>query len=512
MLGFDGSFAQVIFFLLAIFGFSVFVRKKIYLSFKSKDIVHGVALLIIFCSFAALSTLFPGGRIEDAAFDTTLFFSGLPGDALIPYNVSRFLLEGLNPNTLEIVPGWYLADRGPLMGLINAYVFLLFGVQETTQWFGASTGSFFIYQVTSVFFNGLSLLAVWLFATRYFSKRAAVFSVLVLVTNYFYALNILFSWPKFYMAFLFFVAFWVWKAEKRNFLAGVLSGACVLAHDSGIFVVAALFVLILYKEIRKRNFFKPQFIFSLGLLALLAPWNLAKYLYFNSSPRLVYMHLFCYQGEDVNNLSFSQVFKSYMSENSSIDILLTRFYNFLFPINPLPAFNKLAAEGGDIFSAINSIAHFGLVQAWASVGIPFLIIFFYAFLKLSHEKTKSSGLVSFVAVGVGAAFFLALISGCKGNTLNHIWIYPLYLSAAVMIGYFISSLEERTDFSLIKKLAIQTLFALGLATNLFISFFYLYYRPVLRPYLHASVAYQQALLVLFCISISYIFSLSMRRQ
>ena len=509
-LGVPLEFSRIVFLGILVLAFVWSVRTRAWLSIKHSDIFTGLIILIPYILLCVISTLFPGGRIEEASVDTTMFYSGLPVDLLIPFNVSRYLLEGLSPNSLEVVPGWGASDRGPLLGLLSAFFFLIAGIGETKSWLGTSYGPFFFYQVIAIFFNALSLLGVWLFSCRYFGRTAASYSCLTLVTTYFYFLNVFFAWPKFYMAFLFLTSLWLWSAEKKWLAAGILAGGATLAHDSGVFVVAAFLVFTALKFLfsRGNTFFgrislsiKPIATYIFGLSLLYVPWSLLKALWVKPSPRLFYMHLFCYKGESLEGHTFSSLLQDYLNTNSIADIAGIRLSNLLYPINPMQAIGVWEQTGGRFFAFLNNISYLVFFQTYLAAGVIITGLFIYSLcrsLKVKNERM----LLEYSAITVGSVFFLVLISGCEGNVVNHIWVYPVFLVGALCVGNLVSK----------TGLFIRLLFSLGVAFNLFLTYFYMYYRPVLKPFLHAENVYLYSQAALGCMVLFLLFIFSYQKN
>lgn len=450
-----------------VIGLSWSLYSRQILKLAHPDVLSGLALLVVYSVLCLFSNLFPSGRLEEAAVDTAMLYAGLPVDVLIPYNVSRFILEGFDPNTLEVVPGWGASDRGPLLGLITAALFSLAGLGEKGVWLSTSWGPFFVYQAAGAFLNGLALFFIWVFSCRVFGRYAAALAVLLAVSTHFFFLNTLFVWPKFYMAFLFLTSLWVLEDTKRAWLAGLISAAAVLAHDSALFVVAALGLRLLFE--RK---FLLLFKYSLGFLACFLPWFFVKGFVFTASPRLFYMHLFCYQGESLENLTFTGLFEDYWQRKGLWGAISARLENIAYPFNPWPAVSVYLNQGSGLLRYLNDISYLVFFQTWLAIGLIPSVLFVYA-------EYKQKILRAWLYPCLGGLFFLALISGCGGNAVNHIWVYPFFLLVCIVVGSFVASASWITG----------TLFSLGIAFNAFLLYFYQYYRPELKPFLHGSSSY-----------------------
>lgn len=487
---------------IASLAFSFWAASGMWRECISKELFYGFSLCLLYSILCNLSAAFPAGDMQDVRVETTMLYTGLPVDNLIPYNFSRYVVEGINPNSLEIVPDWQATDRGPLGGLVTAVVFVLLRIEENGYWLSTSPGLFFVYQTLLTFLNLLSLLAVWVVGCELGGRRVGAYAALALGSSYFYFMNVLFSWPKFLMGYFVLVALCLWWRGRHWALAGVFFGGGMLSHDSAIFNVAAfipvaVLLLLCSPEIqsfrrRVRTVVPALAVFFGAFVLITSPWLVYKKFFGEQSPRLLYLHLFCFNEQNIVSLTFNQALERYLEAHSALDIALIKWQNLIYSFNLGPAWTALRATWPDVFTFFLSIADYVFFQVVLGVG---LIIFIIALLALGAAlRNKASRvLVWFFLISFGAVIFVALISGCAGNAVNHIWAYPAFLVTALACGWVVAR----------SGVWLHSLFALGVIANILMAMVYFSYRPALKPFLHATDAYgyMQLLLIMLCIAL-----------
>ncbi len=487
LLGLDNFWIQIALCTWIVFFLTVSFKSSSLGFFRSGfETLLGSLIALVFALFCCLMLCFPTGAIEEARPDTSMYLTDLPVDLVIPYNVSRLMLEKLDPNFADIVPGWSAADRGPLAGILTAGIFYIIGVSDTTFWVNGSPGMFFVYQAILVLLNSSAIFIVWLLSAEWFNTRAASFSVLGLVTCYFVVINSFFAWPKFFMAALLLTSFWLLLDRKNYLLSGLIAGAGMLAHDSAIFSIAAFGSLLAFWEgysfLKRRNQLIAAGIrlgsYVCGFVAAISPWLLSKALWVQASPRLFYMHLFCYHSENMEGISFSSLMSEYFQSHTWLDIVKIRAINVFYAFDLSPLYLYLEKSDYNLFRYLHLLSPYIFFQFFISLGFPILLIFLFVIYKFRREKAFKKLIFVNLACLLSVCF-LSLISGCEKNTVNHIWSYPAFLSVMTMVGAGLSYLKGFWPL----------VFAVGVGINAFISIFYVYYRATIKPFLHASESY-----------------------
>ncbi len=456
-----------------------------------KGHLAGYLLGLLSTLIFSLYLCFPNGLVGEALVDTSMMITGLPVDLIIPYNFSRIMLEGIDPNSVDIVPGWGAGDRGPIAAILNSAVFYMAGLKESANWMGSSQGLFFLYQTLVIALNSLGLVVVWFFTYERYGSRAAAYASVALLSCYFVALNMMFAWPKFFMAAILIASLWLWFEHKRWFLSGLIAGLAMLSHDSAIFTIAAFgafaFALKVYEVLKIKNV--PLFgairdlaIYPIGFCFALSPWLIAKAVFFKSSPRLLYMHLFCYTDENLEGVTLSSLARDYFQENGLLGALKIRLDNMVYPFDYRPVFEAVSESGSGLYSFIGYISPYQFLQAGVSFG-PFLLLLFVLSI-FQQWQGRDLQLLMLNLVAFLSLFFVSLISGCSGNTVSHIWAYPAFLTFAIALG---SLLKDGNGI-------IQLLFSLGVGINGAIAYIYLFYRSGTKPFLHGSYQWYAGLI------------------
>lgn len=484
----------------SIIGLCLWIKRGGWRALFEQGVVFGFGFFMVYLLLVLLTASFPLGDLRDSSAYTTMELTNLPIDALIPYNLSRLIVERIDPNLLEVVPTWRASDRGPLAGIFNAVLFVLLGVEEKSGWLLVSPGLYFIYQAAMAYLNLLSLLAVWLVGLEFFGRRQAVYAVISLTMTYFYFVNVLFSWPKLLMAYCLLTALaalpygcWV--------LGGILLAASQLSHDSSalsLMILGAVFVLgFVAKTVR----FKCQTItaflpgFGLGsvskllasFLVFMLPWHIFKTFYCPPSPRLLYLHLFCYKEFEVPETSFIEFASRYVWENGCYKLLSIRVGNLIFPFDVTHYFREYGLSFSEPLRMLNSLHSFVFFQVIGNVGLPMFVLVLFSMFCV-RERRAQILLHFFLVVGFGTILTASAIEGCQYGTPSHHWVYPALLASALGVGCAVAALG-RLGF---------IVFSLGMMSNLFFLVLFVHYHARLKPFIHAGGGYLlgQALLLL----------------
>ena len=438
------------------------------------------AYLLLTVSVAA----YPAANLRDISPASVDLLMALPIDNMLPYNFSRYLLSDINPNSIDVFPGWRAGERGPIGGLLNAVVFFLFGIEERGGWLEVTPGYYFIFHTLLSFLNLLSLLAAYTVAEKHFGRRSAVLCCIMLMTSYFYFVNALFSWPKLLSAYYILAALLL--AEERlprlNLLVGSFLALGPLSHDSALFSAIAYFALMTFSGLwRERSIVrlvKGLAAPLTGFIVTYLPWLAFKTLYTKPSSRLLYMHLFCDTREGIEGTPFRDYLDAYLAKYTPFEILSIKLQNVWYPFDVTAMFDRIALYWNSPLTLINFVASDTFLRFFYSVGLPLMAVFGVALWRLRREPGYHP-LWIYLAVGFGTLPFVAAISGCPNNTVNHIWAYPAFLAVAIAVG---ASVSRGGGF-------ITVVFGLGCALNSVVAAVYIHLHSHLRPFIHGSEAY-----------------------
>ncbi len=203
-----------------------------------------IAIFLCYLLLVAISS-FPTGNWRGISTETTMALTSLPIDAQIPFNFSRYLLEGIPPNSLEIVPGWSAFDRGPLSAVTFSAIAASLELRDSSPWLGQSPQIYFPFPAILTLLNLFSILAVWTIAELHFGRKTAALSLLVLIPSQFFITSALLTWPKLLAAFFVLVSSVLGLTHRNWILAGIFGGAAVMSHDYALFASLTLLLFSL---------------------------------------------------------------------------------------------------------------------------------------------------------------------------------------------------------------------------------------------------------------------------
>ncbi|MCC6220845.1 MAG: hypothetical protein IT291_06370 [Deltaproteobacteria bacterium] len=471
--------------------FGCWLRAGLYRMLFRGEIAQGILILgmLFFSSQVTLS--FPDGDIRKASPVSTMLTTNLPVDVLISYNFSRYLLEDIDFDSLEVVPTWQSLSRGPVAGILTAGVLAMLGLEETSPWLLVSGVPFFVYQALLAFLNILAVFAVWNLSVNYFNVVSARYATALMSSTYFFFINSIFAWPKFLMGFFVAVAIAVFRTGKHPMLTGILLGAAFLSHDSGLFAIASFFSLqfcsAVFSKLRGVKLgdvsLRNAFIAILGdivptilsFVGTVLPWFLLKLNSAQQSTRGIYYLLFCYFGMDADTLPLRSVLKWYLEQQSFAEMLSARMSNLFYPFDLESLLTAVRSYWLEPLKLINHIGTASFYGFFVSLGLIFVGLLFYGFAKNFSNKN----MLFVFGVSFGSLLFASLATACSSATVNHIWVYPAFICAAIYAGAGV--------YSLGKLGAI--LCGVGIGINLASSFVAYQYHSIGRVYLHASDVY-----------------------
>ena len=425
--------------------------------------LRGVFFTSIYYLIAVCASAYPSGRIADVRPDSLQQISHLAIDNLIPYNVSRYFVEEISAQQLEVVPDWQLTDRGPLAGIFSAVVLMILGMRDGGNWLSAAPGVFFVFECFSIYLNVLSLLAVWWVCNWYFDRRTAACAMLLMCSSYFYFVNIYFSWPKFFSAAFILPAIAMFQIAASGTIIGLLFACALLAHESGVFVLLAFGFAVLIRALFSES---GQYTAKLRLLGhavfsgllFYSPWLLYKWMSPKSGHHILYFNAFCFKDSStISDLDPVNVLRLYLDQNSVAHILSVRAGNFFYPFNFFHAAGAYLEHWTSPFNLLSSVSHLVFYQFLYALGLP-------AFVLLAAATCRRSPGWSLLrlpaASAIGSLAFAALALACPLSTVNHVWAYAAFLIAVIPAAR--AAVEGGVPGALVFGLAVATNLAFAL--------------------------------------------------
>jgi len=499
VIGVPNNILAVCLFVFSVASASCWIVRGYWRLLLDRDVLFPALLIFLYGMLGLVGVAFPVGNLEHITGDTVLRLAGLPIDNILPYNFSRYVVERLNPTELQIVPTWEATDRGPLVGLLNGGLFIMAGLEERALWITTSSGLFFVFQALASWLNLLSIAALWFVALHLTNRRAAVFSLMLLFSTYFFYQNIIFTWPKFFAVFYVLTALGVWYSARQYVLAGILLGAGLLSHNSANFYIVSFLALLsvvhCYRYLRERQYggsfyrelLKPLLAVVVPLIAVISPWLVFKNFFAPGSGRLFYMHILCKMTESVEVLNAKEEVLHYLNENSWGDLLYMRLENFIYPFAIGGTWKIFSDALPHVFLGLHWIYHLFFFKLILAVGVLTLVLAVIGLLNFRRAGTRK--LLPFAIVCYGALVVAAALFGCPNWTSLHHWGYGGFLLTFLLAGWTVS-------FS---RAWAAGLFVLSLATNLFLWVFLGYFERAIRVGFHVSGGYIAAQTVLLAL-------------
>lgn len=198
----------------------------------------------------------------------------LPADNYIPYVFSQFLLQELSfEKNRPMLPGQEVSNRTVLMGLNSAYFLSIFRMPEVsknstlgtfsyvgTNWpdvgtLGKDNKSFSLFMTIAMLMNGLFLLAVYLLICRFFGHNKGFGIVLILMVFPYVINQVIFTWPKFLMAYFLISALYLVHKKSNPYLIGLFLALSFHSHPSAVVYVG---FIVLYWAATNLSFYKKN--------------------------------------------------------------------------------------------------------------------------------------------------------------------------------------------------------------------------------------------------------------
>jgi len=197
-------------------------------------------LLIIFFALYLLKLLI--------SINIEMFPTG--GDWAVHYNVSKIFLT----------KDWsFSTDRTILYNFILAFFMAIF------------RGEYWCAQITNVLISSLILLPIYLIGLRFFNKKIAILSILLLsITPY--AHWFLYMWPKCFAGFFILVIYYFLMKRKLNLFVGISAGLSFLIHQFSLLYLIPAGLFILHKRKQFNLNHRSLLTVSIPIVIVLSSW------------------------------------------------------------------------------------------------------------------------------------------------------------------------------------------------------------------------------------------------
>lgn len=217
----------------------------------------------------------------------------LPADNYIPYVFSQFLLQKISfKKNRPMLPGQEVSNRTVLMGLNSAYFLSVFRMPEVpstdklgtfsyvgSKWpdvesFGDDNKSFSIFLTMAMIMNAAFLLSVCLLIGSIFGKNKG-FGIMLILMVFPYTINqVIFTWPKFLMAYFLISAVYLVIKKSNPYVVGLFLALAFHSHPSAMIYIGFIVLYWLAQNFKINN--KKTYTGFLKLMAVLIiiilPW------------------------------------------------------------------------------------------------------------------------------------------------------------------------------------------------------------------------------------------------
>jgi len=217
----------------------------------------------------------------------------LPSDNFVPYVFSQYLLRKISfTENRPMLPGQEVSNRTVLMGLNSAFFLSVFRMPEISKthkigtfsyvgsrWpdvglFGNDNKSFSIFLTLGMILNATFLLAVYLLIGSIFGKNKG-FGIMLILMIFPYTINqIIFTWPKFLMAYYLISAVYLVIKKSHLYVIGLFLALAFHSHPSAMVYIGFIMLYWLMNNFKIGNkkthmdFLKIASI----LIAIIVPW------------------------------------------------------------------------------------------------------------------------------------------------------------------------------------------------------------------------------------------------
>lgn len=187
--------------------------------------------------------------------------------------------------------GWHITQgEAPYVDFFeHHHIFLSYLIGITIKIFGESISIFYIWRGIMFVLALVFLYTAFKISRRLFNKEVALISLIFLATNFFFFMEIIrirTDVPQVVFGLIgiyFFILFFERNNSRHVAICGFLIGISFLFSQKSIFLVASLFLILLYQTLVKRNMNKKYlFIFLSAFIVTILPY----YIYLSANGHL----------------------------------------------------------------------------------------------------------------------------------------------------------------------------------------------------------------------------------
>jgi hypothetical protein len=216
------------------------------------------------------------------------YLTGMPADNYIPFAVGEFFLRGVSfENARPILPGNEVSNRTILMSLVAMPFRVALGAQHDrpslgtynyvgTKWDDVSKlneGSYFEqFAVVGFVLNSLLLLGLFVFCSSLGANSILPFATLLYVTNHYFIVQTIYSWPKAFAGFFILLAWTSLRSGHPPAIVAVLLALAYHCHPYAVVFAGCVGLFYLTQWTRGRIALRSTAIYVGVYALLLAPW------------------------------------------------------------------------------------------------------------------------------------------------------------------------------------------------------------------------------------------------
>jgi len=415
---------------------------------------------------------------KEVGFLLTIFFIQYVIKLLILINVEMFPLGGdwishYNIAETFLEKEWSLpTNRTFLYNFILGFFISIF------------QGEYWCAQITNVLISSLILLPTYLIGLRFFNKKIAILSFVLLSISP-YVHWILYTWPKCFAGFLILVVFYFVMKRRLNVFVGISAGLAFLIHQMSLLYLIPIGLFILHK--RKEFNLNRQILFLVLIPFIVAFVSWYGYNFFVRGvmvPTVFKYYPIAVGGyETLHEKTSEQIWKEFL-ETPLHKIFLIRAVNAMTTITPLiciiiktvSLFYPITLQ---LYKSVNftqmpwSYHHIQTIPGQVSLLLYIFVII--GFLKLLKDRSKKKD-IPYLTIGVflltlfiyswivmiTADVILPLIPllvligfwGVEKSKNKNKWILLIFLLAIMESLIFLYWFGFNIEFT--KRIAIQT--------------------------------------------------------
>ena len=444
----------------------------------------------IFILFAAAFVALPV-KIGDLPFTELETFTRVPflgGDHMMYYNYAVFLLHKLDPTKIRFWYNWYITDRTPLQGILEAFFLTSYGASvpvstgtdaDYALWGGGFASSqlqsllvndftgIWIHRSTAIVCNSSLLVPAFFLAKSLFERRTAKIAFSVMLASPWSLAMAIYGRPVPMATYFVLVAFYLLLNHRSASLSGAMIGLGYLAHPQTLIYAIGCSVYLFWRD-RASGFTKSfRRFFSggrgyFGLAILIAlPWLVWSRFYAGNVPSLPFLLMpLDVKGylifHNIHDPSEYQVIVDTFLHTPPAEILFVRVINVARTLLNIELANQLVFPKWGNLSPSWNFCFQHIRALTGAVPFAFAPVAYYGALRFCYRKKKEfvSLLIlpfiliaslngypdySLVIMGMDFIIILIIIAGAKviSQTQNLLkYLYPLIFLEYGLVVWF----------------------------------------------------------------------------